>query len=361
MKPLHTPLAALMLGLALLFSTPTTHAQQTPDLSRMDLGSHVTGPEISLRDFRGRVVVIEYWGITCAPCIRAIPHTTELAKEYGHDKLVIVANQSWSASDKKCKEVWEQHAKSNYVAVINGGKLPGFTTTSVPRAVVFDHKGKFLWEGSPGGMGNIIKTAVANVPDKPASASKDGLPPEPIIADLETKYFKREVQQINEQKRTISGSLAKIRRAAERASKEEQKEEAVAILAVVTTWATDQHTKAQAALTDDPATAYAIAEATSKLLGKDELGTAHAEMKKTIEADDALMDTIRSTNMLREVMALAESLGMNDDAQAARKDRSNSKDIRSIHLDLRRIAKAWPETEAAKKATELLETWGYNE
>lgn len=356
MKYLPATVAAMMLGLCLLLPAGRVHAE--PDLSKLDLGSHAAGPEITLGDLRGRVVVIEYWGITCGPCIKSIPHTTELAEKYGHDKLVIVANQVWSASDKQCQEVWEKHAKSNFVAVVNGGKLPGFSPRGVPSAVMFDHTGKKIWEGHPSGMDQALANAVKNVPDKPATADRGGLTAKPIIEGLEAKYFERDIEMINEQKRAISGVLAKLRKIVEKASKQEQVDEASAILAAVTTWAQARQSEAEAALKDDPATAYALSEKTLEVLGRDELGNRFSEIKTQIESDAALMDEVRATNMLREVQALAQSIGLTDDPAAAER---SPKEMREIARDLRRIIKAWPETEAGKEAAALSTQWGLDD
>jgi thiol-disulfide isomerase/thioredoxin len=362
-------LSAPLLALILLL-TPSAFAQDKPNpkLGKMDLGSFVTGPDISGRDLRGRVVVVEYWGITCGPCIAAIPHTTELAEDYGHEKLVIIANQSWSASDKQCKEVWEKHAKSNFVAVRNGGKLAGYSPPSVPRAVVFDHTGKFLWEGHPGSMDAVIERAVKNVPDKKDESGEEEAQkkqaespkPAPIVTDVEAKYFEREIAQINEQDRSIASTLAKLRRVAEKSSRQDQVDEAKAILEALGAWSTKRLADAKSALTGDPATAYAIAERQGQWLGRDELAKPFNEIEKQMEADREQMEAIRATLMLREAKALAESIGLTADAGAAA-ERSNAAELRVITRDLNRIARAWPDTDAGKQAAELLEKWGLDD
>ncbi len=369
MKACSVSFFALLLAVALLLTgAATAQKDEQPNLGKMDLGSYVTGPEISLKDLRGRVVVVEFWGITCGPCIKGIPHTTELAKEYGHEKLVIIANQSWSASDKECKTTWEEHAKSQHVAVRNGGKLPGFTPTSFPHAVIFDHTGKFLWEGHPGGMDRIIADAVKNMPEKPETSADDSAKetdqakkPEPIITASELKYFDKDAQQINEQDRPITATLAKLRRAAEKSAREEQLAEAKAILDTLSTWTAKQLADAQADRTSDPASAYVIAQKMSDWLGRDELATPFNEMKQAFESDAAMMDAIRSMSMLREVQALAKSIGLDADPAAAIVDRANAKTLRLIARDLNKIISAWPDTEAGKQAKALLDQWALKE
>ncbi len=48
----------------------------------------------------GTVYVVEFWATWCPPCIKGIPHLTELQKEYGEDVTVIGV----AASERKPKE-----------------------------------------------------------------------------------------------------------------------------------------------------------------------------------------------------------------------------------------------------------------
>jgi thiol-disulfide isomerase/thioredoxin len=344
-------LSVLLCGLA-------TVAGANPTLNRIDLGSHAAGPAITVNDLRGRVVVVEYWGITCPPCLAAIPKTTELAEQYGHEKLIIVANQVWGASDRQCKEVWEARAKSNFVAVFNGGSVQGFNPRGVPSAVVFDHEGNYLWQGHPGGLERVLAEAVAKVPDRAAGGDAEQ-GPAPIITDLEPKYFEREIEQINEQDRTIARTLRDLQRDAERADGDRQAE-AKAILEQVDAWVAQQQSEMDSAKDSDPATSYGIAEKMTGLLRGDDRANAFIETMQAFERDAAAMDRIRAALMLREIKAQAEAIGLHEDAAAAKDDRSNSRALRSIERDLRRIVSVWPNTPGGEEAQTLLQTYGFD-
>jgi len=49
------------------------------------------GREMSLADFRGRVVMLNLWATWCAPCRREMPDIDALQAKYGGDKFVVVA------------------------------------------------------------------------------------------------------------------------------------------------------------------------------------------------------------------------------------------------------------------------------
>jgi peroxiredoxin len=48
------------------------------------------GKPVSLSDFRGKVVVLDFWATWCPPCRMEIPDFTDLQKEYGSQGVQIV-------------------------------------------------------------------------------------------------------------------------------------------------------------------------------------------------------------------------------------------------------------------------------
>lgn len=356
---------AMAVTLAVCLCLITGQALAAHNLANFDPGDYVSGPKLSGKDIKGKVVVVEYWGITCGPCLAAIPHTTELAKKYGHDKLVIIANQCWSASDKQTQETWNKRAKNNMVMVVNGGKLKGFSPNSVPRALIFDHTGKSIWEGHPGGMDRPLADAIANLPEpeeEPVGedVSEEIAGPKLIIEGLEPEYFLGEMRMINAQNRNAASTLAKLRRAAERATKQEQMDEAKVMVAAVENWAKQQQAAMDAARAGDPATAYVTAENLVALLDGDALAEQAKALIAEFKKDHDLIDSVRATIALRGILAEAKAIGLDRDKSVASK-KENARSVRLITRDLDRLIKAYPETEAGKQANTLQSDWGLSD
>ena len=81
-------------ALAFLATTPGiqtvankgTPSKAAPEWQLEDL----EGKSVKLSDFKGKVVILNFWATWCPPCRREIPSFVSLQKEYGDKGLVII-------------------------------------------------------------------------------------------------------------------------------------------------------------------------------------------------------------------------------------------------------------------------------
>jgi thiol-disulfide isomerase/thioredoxin len=45
----------------------------------------------TVRQLRGKVVLVDFWGIDCVPCKKAFPHLIEMQRQYGKDGFAAVS------------------------------------------------------------------------------------------------------------------------------------------------------------------------------------------------------------------------------------------------------------------------------
>lgn len=84
-----------------------------PDFSLTDL----SGQTVKLSDYRGKVIVLDFWATWCDPCKEEIPHFIELQQKYPRELQLIGLSVD---DDEKPVRVFQQQYKMNYpVALAN--------------------------------------------------------------------------------------------------------------------------------------------------------------------------------------------------------------------------------------------------
>jgi thiol-disulfide isomerase/thioredoxin len=340
-------LAALLAVCLLAPAAPAQPQGQPLTLNGVDLGNHAGGPDISVNDLRGRVVAFEYWGITCGPCIRAIPHTAQLAQEYGHERLVVVANQVWTASDDQTGEVWAEHASNNMVAVRNGGSVPGAAIRGVPSVLLFDHTGTMVWQGHPGAMDQPLAEAIAAIPagDSGAELGGEESSADDPLAGVEVQRLTSLARQLQQLDRPAGRALRSLRQAAAGGV---ASDEASAMLEALGDWADTRAQQVVQLREQDPAEADLLAGQTMQYLDGDELAQRFrvAAGLPAPEAPPAAQRLIEQARILAERAGLTGE-GERDEARA---------DLVRRRLDM--VIDRWPGTTAAEQATELMSEYG---
>ena len=125
----------LALALVLLFATPPRAA--APDFTLQSLD----GPSSSLHQYRGRIVVVNFWATWCPPCRKEMPDMEKLYRSFEPKGLTVVA-----VSDEDRATVEEFLAKNHYsfpVALDPDRKVnTAFNVEGIPKSFIFDREGR---------------------------------------------------------------------------------------------------------------------------------------------------------------------------------------------------------------------------
>ena len=96
---------------------PASVRRPAPDFSLTDL----TGHKLRLSDYRGKVVVLDFWATWCDPCKQEIPHFIELQDRYASQGLQVLGVSM--DDDEPPVRVFQQQFKMNYPVALGSSEL----------------------------------------------------------------------------------------------------------------------------------------------------------------------------------------------------------------------------------------------
>lgn len=111
------------------------------------------GNEVSVQDFQGKVVMVDFWETWCGPCLQVFPVMDSLQNEYPDDFVVIAVNLNDSDTIEDVKS-FRQKNDYDFIYTVDGNNVGDeVITLGIPFKVFLDPEG-YLIKAELGISGN---------------------------------------------------------------------------------------------------------------------------------------------------------------------------------------------------------------
>jgi cytochrome c biogenesis protein CcmG, thiol:disulfide interchange protein DsbE len=113
-----------------------------PDFTLKDL----SGRNISLSDYKGKVVLLEFWATWCPPCKASVPALIELKKKYEQKGFIVVGLSIDTDSDasEKVRQFSDLYNINYPVLLANDATSKIYNVISIPTSFLIGKDGKIV-------------------------------------------------------------------------------------------------------------------------------------------------------------------------------------------------------------------------
>ena len=131
-------LVLVLVSAAFLGAEPVP-AKPAPDWTLPDLA----GGSVSFAQFKGKVVVVDFWATWCGPCVKEIPGYIALREKYGKDGLVIIGISLDRRGPESVMKFVAKHGMNYTVLMGDAAVVEAFGNfDAIPTTFIIDRAGK---------------------------------------------------------------------------------------------------------------------------------------------------------------------------------------------------------------------------
>jgi len=252
------------------------------------LGERVSGPEVDVARLQGSVVVLEFWGVHCPPCIASMPGLEALHKQLAPQGLVVIgAHAQGGPVDEVRKTVTELGV--TFPVVEHARVQDGMDFDGIPHCMVFDHTGKCVYRGSPSRAHDVIVAAVQAAPAG-------------VLAGRELVKLAGLGEKLKQE--SAWSSALKTVRSMVNSKDEATAEEARFVVERMEARGRDMLSKARDLAAEDPVAAATLVQQCSGLFKGDDVGKEAVALAAEWKKDKAFQAALRAGQQLARLEAL---------------------------------------------------------
>jgi peroxiredoxin len=115
--------------------------KQAPDFTLSD----VNGKKVSLSDFRGKIVYLDFWATWCGPCVGEIAASKKLNKKFEGNPNIAFINISFDHEADRWQKMVEAKKMLGTQLISEKGQesdvMKNYEVVSIPRFIIIDKNG----------------------------------------------------------------------------------------------------------------------------------------------------------------------------------------------------------------------------
>ena len=101
-----------------------------------------SGQPVTLENYRGYVLIMDFFATWCQPCRESIPHLVEMNRKYGKQGLHVLGMSADEDGERLVKTFADEHHITYPIALAGESALVDFGVRSVPVMFIIDKKGR---------------------------------------------------------------------------------------------------------------------------------------------------------------------------------------------------------------------------
>jgi thiol-disulfide isomerase/thioredoxin len=299
-------------------------------------------------DLKGRVVLLEFWGINCPPCLASLPKLAALNSELAPFGLMIVGAHAQNGTDEQVKGTALARGV-NFPIVKHASVEGGNDFRGIPHCMLFDHTGKCLYRGQPEGAAGTLRLALGAALADTGSKTDLSAPVAALAASLRkgtspARVLRQAVPLLKSPTKTTAS-------------------DALVLVSRLTATGQSKLDEANKMAEAEPLLAYDLAVAVAGIYKGTPLSTDAAALAGKLKNDKTVAVELKARPALEAILKLDQVLSKR--AVAAKVEttneaflKANRTSINQLRQRLTQIKKTAPDARATAVATTIAEKYG---
>lgn len=105
--------------------------------------NNAEGKVHSLAQYRGKVIVMDFWATWCGPCAKIMPRLQKLHEKFANQGVVVLGFNSWENSDPVALM---QEKRYSYELLLNGEQIAeAYKVTTLPVVYIIGLDGRIIY------------------------------------------------------------------------------------------------------------------------------------------------------------------------------------------------------------------------